>query len=300
MLFGSRKPFQRQCRGANFSALNFDCAFCILEPQHPLLRGGDGLTRGEISRPRPRLLVSVRNAEEALAAAHGGADVIDVKEPDRGSLGRADDDVIATICRALRDETDFAGPVSAALGELRDLSSLDGLMDLVPSLRWVKVGLSGCRDAPWTATWHQWQDRIVQGGGDCRLIGVAYVDWATCQAPAVDDVLTGTDTKRTPGVLFDTYEKQGKWLGDYFPVDRLSWWIRELRAQGRFVALAGGIDRQRLGTLMPVMPDVVAVRTAVCTGGRNGRVDADRVAAFRAALREEWERWATGRGEGGL
>ena len=39
---------------------------------------------------RSRLLVSVRSAAEAEIALHGGADLIDVKEPTRGSLGRAD------------------------------------------------------------------------------------------------------------------------------------------------------------------------------------------------------------------
>ena len=37
----------------------------------------------------PQLLVSVRSAEEARAALEGGAALIDVKEPSRGSLGSA-------------------------------------------------------------------------------------------------------------------------------------------------------------------------------------------------------------------
>ena len=36
------------------------------------------------------LLVSVRSADEARTALAGGATVIDVKEPERGPLGRAD------------------------------------------------------------------------------------------------------------------------------------------------------------------------------------------------------------------
>ena len=38
----------------------------------------------------PGLLVSVRSGAEAEAALAGGADLIDVKEPTRGALGRAD------------------------------------------------------------------------------------------------------------------------------------------------------------------------------------------------------------------
>jgi hypothetical protein len=76
------------------------------------------------------LLVSVRNAAEAEEALAGGADIIDVKEPSRGPLGRADAqnarDVIQTVSgRRL---------VSVALGELAessDESRLDWLRGLV-------------------------------------------------------------------------------------------------------------------------------------------------------------------------
>ena len=43
------------------------------------------------------LLVSVRSAEEAASALEGGAALIDIKEPVRGSLGRADANVIAPL-----------------------------------------------------------------------------------------------------------------------------------------------------------------------------------------------------------
>ena len=51
----------------------------------------------------PRLLVSVRNAEEAIAACCGGADIIDVKEPLNGSLGRASAEVMESIAASLSD-----------------------------------------------------------------------------------------------------------------------------------------------------------------------------------------------------
>ena len=59
------------------------------------------------------LPVSVRSAAEAEAALAGGAAVIDVKEPDRGVLGRADGAVIAAVAGAAAERA----PVSAALGE---------------------------------------------------------------------------------------------------------------------------------------------------------------------------------------
>src|SRR5437764_14584053 len=62
------------------------------------------------------LLVSVRSADEARAAVLGGASVVDVKEPDRGPLGRS----AVETWRAVREAVPASIPMSVALGELRD------------------------------------------------------------------------------------------------------------------------------------------------------------------------------------
>src|SRR5262245_1743855 len=45
------------------------------------------------------LLVSVRSVAEAMVALGAGVDLLDVKEPSRGALGRADWHVIADVAR---------------------------------------------------------------------------------------------------------------------------------------------------------------------------------------------------------
>src|SRR5437879_5820555 len=82
------------------------------------------------------LLVSVRSVAEAEAALLGGADLIDVKEPERGALGRAKGATIAAVLRRISRRR----PVSAALGELADFSCpYPGA-----GLAYVKSGLAGC------------------------------------------------------------------------------------------------------------------------------------------------------------
>ncbi|NBW96041.1 MAG: hypothetical protein EBR28_04765, partial [Planctomycetia bacterium] len=60
------------------------------------------------------VLVSVRNAVEVVAALAGGAHVIDVKEPARGSLGRAAPEAVAAVAAAVAG----AVPWTMAAGEL--------------------------------------------------------------------------------------------------------------------------------------------------------------------------------------
>ena len=47
------------------------------------------------------LLVSVRSADEVAAALAGGADLIDVKEPSKGSLAPAEAEVVAAVIEAV-------------------------------------------------------------------------------------------------------------------------------------------------------------------------------------------------------
>ena len=63
----------------------------------------------KLTNEAPGLLVSVRSAAEALAALAGGADVIDVKEPNQGSLGAADDDTISGCRRGEWPRTRIGG-----------------------------------------------------------------------------------------------------------------------------------------------------------------------------------------------
>jgi uncharacterized protein (UPF0264 family) len=63
---------------------------------------------------RPQLLVSVRNAAEAQAALAGGCDILDIKEPSRGSLGMADAPTIAAIARRRTDSQSVANTSTEA------------------------------------------------------------------------------------------------------------------------------------------------------------------------------------------
>ncbi len=108
-----------------------------------------------------QLLVSVRSVEEAEAALLGGAGLINVKEPTRGPLGRADDSTIAAVIQHVAGRT----PVSAACGELATNSD----SCFVPGLNYVKWGLAGWGNRP------QWQETLFkmasQGDKETRRQG---------------------------------------------------------------------------------------------------------------------------------
>jgi hypothetical protein len=207
-----------------------------------------------------RLLVSVRSAAEAEAALAGGADVIDVKEPANGSLGRAADRTIAEVVALVAGRR----PVSAALGEWcesgGDMPQLDGLS----YLKWGFSGLTGGELRDVAATF----DRLREARPECLLVTVAYADWQTAAAPAPDALCGFACAGRWGPFLLDTWQKDGSTLLDRLPLSEIAALVKRCQAKGVTVALAGSLGRREMERLLPLHPDWLAVRGAACRGGR--------------------------------
>ena len=118
----------------------------------------------------PQLIISVRDAKEAQLACNHGADIVDVKEPRRGSLGRADHLVLTRICRALPART----RISVALGELQQL-------DLTTPLDWQprqpEFAKAGCAGIATTDAWAQAYERLCKAlPAEVAPVAVAYAE----------------------------------------------------------------------------------------------------------------------------
>jgi uncharacterized protein (UPF0264 family) len=236
------------------------------------------------------LLVSVRSASEALEALAGGANVIDVKEPKRGPLGAADPDTISAVVRAVNDRV----PVTAAMGELVDWvrAGATAASRFVPSgVSLVKLGLSDCRNiSDWPTLWNEIIAAVCQPSNVASLIprpvAVVYADWIAAQAPDPEQVLHAAVKLGCPALLIDTWDKSAGRLFDLWPIRRLGAFVREARAHQIDVVFAGSLDRDAIATAISLSPELVAVRTAACDGGRDGTVTAARVNALKRAISE--------------
>lgn len=229
---------------------------------------------------RTGLLVSVCSVEEAEAALVGGADLIDVKEPARGPLGRADAAVIAAIAAHIGGRR----PVSAALGELCDF---DGAIP--PGLAYMKCGLAGCRDE----TWQEFLQNQWRRTAPPLAVAVAYADWQCALAPSLSEVAAFALGRPGNVLLLDTYCKDS-WtsertrrptLLDWLSVEEIVELCASCRAAKVRVALAGSLGPQEFATLQDARPNWFAVRGAACAGeNRSGPVEADKVRALSTLI----------------
>lgn len=223
------------------------------------------------------LLVSVRSAAEALAALEGGADIIDVKEPSRGPLGRADDRVIGEVLDAVAGRR----PVSAALGELAEDRSLPP-----PGLAFVKWGLAGLALArPWWKMLARRRARLRKQQPDCRLVAVAYADGGEARGIATAQVFDFAVRYGLSVLLVDTWGKDGRTLLDLMDLTELEQLCRRCRDAQIRVALAGSLTEREIIRLRHLEPDWFAVRGAACCGGREGEVQAERVRTLADLIR---------------
>lgn len=249
----------------------------------------------------PQLLVSVRSAGEAADAVAGGCQILDVKNPSRGSLGRADASVIEQVL-----QTGIAAgvSVSAALGEVAEYSTSPGLEEgrrlskSLARLSFTKLGLANLgHDSNWSARWQDTMSFLV--GYECSSsdnrspdwVAVVYADWQAAAAPSpneiVDCVLSSSEStsNRIAGVLVDTWSKKSGRLLDSLTVEQLADLASSVQQTGRFFAVAGRLTSNMLPRLAAVHPDIVAVRSAACLNeNRTSSVDADAVRALRTEM----------------
>lgn len=234
---------------------------------------------------RPALLVSVRSAAEAREAVAGGCDVLDVKEPSRGSLGMADAGAIEAVGRVALGEG-RSPLVSVALGELAEWDDDRPIPKLPASISFAKVGLHGSRhDIDWPRKYRLLKERFeAVAGHELSWIAVIYADSAA-GAPAGEAVIERAMPLGCRGVLVDTFLKNGPRLLDHVGPERLAEWRSLSHAAGLPFAVAGSLRVTDLPLLDNVRPDIVAIRGAACRGGvREETVCADAVRRFREML----------------
>jgi (5-formylfuran-3-yl)methyl phosphate synthase len=232
-----------------------------------------------------KLLVSVVDADEAREAAGAGADIVDVKNPDEGSLGAPSPAVIAGVRAAVPAQL----PVSAAIGDMPNLPGTAALAALGAArsgARFVKVGLWGVStEAEAVALLGAVRDAVA-GVPGAVVVAAAYADARrVAHTPLAPELLP--HVARAAGIavcLLDTAVKDGRGLLEWLSADELTSLVADAHAAGLQVGLAGALRAEDLPVVRAAGADIAGVRSAACGNGRrSGPLEAARVRALRAA-----------------
>lgn len=231
-----------------------------------------------------KLLVSVRDAAEAKIALEAEVDLIDIKEPRHGSLGKASAEAIEQIAKVVGGRR----ALSVALGELVELAQESRpQLSLPAAINFAKIGLAGCgADGSWpqrlAAVWKLLPSEIGR-------VAVIYADWKTASAPPPGDVLKAAVKLGCRGLLLDTYDKACPRLTSLWSDAQIGELVAAANSRQLMTVLAGRISASDVERLLQHQPDYLAVRGAVCETDRSSTIDLARTRAFRKLIAKNLE-----------
>jgi uncharacterized protein (UPF0264 family) len=222
------------------------------------------------------VLASVTTADEAAQVLAEDVAIIDLKDPAAGALGALPD---ATIRAAV---TRIGGQrcVSATAGDLpMQPAIVAAAVARIASLGVgiVKVGLfpggdrAGCLVALGT-----------EAARGRRIVLVLFAD----RQPDFAVIERARDLGLA-GVMLDTAGKQGGGLRHHLDPAQLSEFVARTRAAGLLCGLAGSLRLDDIPALVPLRPDYLGFRGALCREGRTGALDPARLRTVCAAVRAQ-------------
>lgn len=219
------------------------------------------------------LLASVRSSAEAELALATGADIIDLKEPQAGSLGALPPDVVRDCVTLVAGRR----PVSATIGDLP--ADPDVIAEAVArtaalGVDFVKIGIfpGGAPEAVLDVLRH----RAASG---TRLVALLFAD----REPDFGLVRRVAECGFA-GVMLDTMGKDGRGLRDALDQGTLRRFVDQAHDLGLLAGLAGSLRLKDIPALAPLGADYLGFRGALCRGERTGDLDPEALREVRAAL----------------
>jgi (5-formylfuran-3-yl)methyl phosphate synthase len=219
-------------------------------------------------------LASVRDEAEAAVALLARADIIDLKEPRRGALGALDLDTTRSIVSLVGGRV----AVSATIGDLPMQPETIGAAVLEKAacgVDYVKFGLFPDRDA------RRCLDALRPLAQRVNLIVVLFAD----RLPDFDAVAAAA-AMGAAGIMLDTSDKGSGSLLAHLDPRRLASFVAQAKAHGLTVGLAGSLAAADVPELLPLAPDLLGFRRALCSGSRGASLDPAACAAIRALIPE--------------
>jgi (5-formylfuran-3-yl)methyl phosphate synthase len=222
-----------------------------------------------------RMLASVADAAEAGVVLQFGADIVDLKDPQRGALGA----VSLECARAAITAVAGRSETSAALGDppYEEKELLENARALAAmGVGYVKLAVDG-------PTLDRLGEPLGSLAREVALVGMMFAD----EKP--DFALLARLAKLGfKGAMLDTRDKTRGRLLAHLEVVRLNEFCAQCRALNLMSGLAGSLEAPDVPRLLLVRPDVLGFRGALCHArDRRAAIDPAAVVLIRDLIPRE-------------
>lgn len=222
-----------------------------------------------------KLLVSPKNYSEARKIFKYPVDIIDIKNPDFGSLGAPYPwDIRKIIAGGRKYEKKF----SVAVGDLdyrpTEYSlSVIGAGFFAPD--YIKFGLYKFNNVNEAINLvNTVKKSLKMINKNIKLVVSGYADYKRIKSFSPEEIFYIVRKSRPDVVMFDTYIKDGKSLFDFISYKEIREIVNKFRRIKLKVTLAGSLRFKHLNLIKTISPDIIGVRGLVCKNfDRNKEVD---------------------------
>jgi dihydroneopterin aldolase len=216
------------------------------------------------------MLASVTGPAEAELVLEAGADIVDLKDPAAGALGAVAPEIVReTVARIAG-----ARQTSAVTGDLpMEPETVRAAAETMAAcgVDYVKVGIFSSGGAQEVIrSLHETARRT-------KLVAVLFADLA----PDFDLIEYCADAGFA-GAMLDTAGKHGGRLIQHLDMLSLEKFIARCHARGLIAGLAGSLEAPDVPRLLPLSPDLLGFRSALCRAGdRKSELDRQAIALIR-------------------
>jgi len=228
------------------------------------------------------------NEKEASEAIAGGADIIDVKNPEEGALGAN----FPWVIKRIKEITPKNIHVSCTLGEVPNLPgsiSLAALGAASLGVDYIKVGLYGFKE-PKEATYllQNINRAAKEYNSNIKVVAVGYADAERIGAIYPLLIPEIAHNAQVDVAMIDTAIKDGKNLFSFLTNKQLEKFVNSTHKFGLEAALAGSLKKQDLQTVYKLGADIAGSRGAACTNNDRvkGQITEKRVRELVKALKK--------------
>lgn len=233
-----------------------------------------------------RFLISVVSEPEARLALSRNIDIIDIKNPNEGSLGASFPRIVVPIVKA-KNSINPNITISATLGDLEfkpGTASWAAYGLASSGVDCIKAGLykiKGFEQA--FSMMSEISEAAKTVNGNILVAISGYADYKDIGSISYTELVRAAKNTDIDIIMLDTAIKNGRSLLDILTIPQLEEFIQMAQEEKLLVALAGSLNYFNINTLlnMKVTPNIIGVRGMICS-------DSNRTAGLSEIMLDEF------------
>lgn len=209
-----------------------------------------------------KVLMSLVSTQEAVIAWQCGADIIDIKTSNEGSLGTSFPWIIQETIANIPDLNISFGTTLSKLSNDPGMAAFAALGAVHSGVKYVKVELYDFKSVLQSVEVMRAIVRTCKEyNSETTVIATSYADYQYGNGLSPEELIKVAVLSEADMVMLDTLAKD---LFDVLNTQQIKKFVRTAHEAGLKVALAGAVKVEHLEALASIEVDIVGVHSAVC------------------------------------